>query len=249
MASQRFSRKILNVCIVGIIIVAIVFTALMFILNYDVKGETNMPFLISKINIISTIDGQDVENSEYKWSINAVQNNDIYLYIEKNSDYKKQETISYVKIENIQIKHKPKIGEVKIYKPVETEATLFKNIDENIANDITFNGAKATNSRALEISNQGGPVVFRCANNNVGNYLSNDDEEIHFENILKKLNINEEDILSTISFNITIALNSGKVFRAENVDVKIPNENIVEEGRCGLEITDLQNIIFKRIEN
>lgn len=249
MANQRFSRKIFNICIVVIIIVAIVFTALMLILNYAEKGETNMPFLLSKIYIISTVDGQDVEDNEHKWNINAIQNNDIYLYIEKNKEYSKQETISYVKIDNIKVSKKPNIGEIKIYKPVQNENVLFKNLDENIIQEIVFTGAKATNTRNLEISNQGGPIIFRCANMNVGNFQSNDDEEINFEQLLKKLNVNEEDLLSRISFGITIALNSGKIFKAENVDVKIPNQNIVSEGRVGEENSNLQNIVFKRIEN
>ena len=249
MANQRFSRKVLNLCIVGVIIIAIIFTALMLILNYDEKGETNMPFLVSKIYIISTTDGQDVESSDYKWNINVVQNNDIYLYIEKNKDYSKQETIKNVKLDNIKVKKEPNIGEIKIYKPIQNENILFKNIDENIIKEIIFTGTKASNSRNLEISNQGGPVTFRCANNNIGNYTSNDDEEIHFEELLTKLNINEEDLIGTISFDITIALNSGKVFKAEDVEIKIPNEGLVKEGRVGLEYSDLKNIIFKRIEN
>lgn len=103
MANQRFSKKILNICIICIIIVAIIFTAVMLILNYDEKGETNMPFKVSKISIVSTVNGQDVENSEAKWDINVIQNNDVYIYIEKNDDYKKQETIKNVKLENITI--------------------------------------------------------------------------------------------------------------------------------------------------
>ena len=31
--------------------------------------------------------------------------------------------------------------------------------------------------------------------------------------------------------------------------VQIPGEEIIEEGTKGIEITDLQDIIFKRIEN
>ena len=166
-----------------------------------------------------------------------------------NKDYSKQEIISYVKLENIKVKQSPAIGEIKIYKPVQDENILFKNQDENIISEITFTGAKATNTRNLEISNQGGPIAFRCANLNVGNYTSNDDEEINFEQLLKKLNVKEEDLKSTISFDIIIALNSKKVFKAENVEIKIPNENIVEIGRVGFDSTDLKDIVFKRIEN
>ena len=129
MANQRFSKKILNICIICIIIVAIIFTAVMLILNYDEKGETNMPFKVSKISIVSTVNGQDVENSEAKWDINVIQNNDVYIYIEKNDDYKKQETIKNVKLENITIAEKPEVGEIKIYKPISNDSVLFENKD------------------------------------------------------------------------------------------------------------------------
>ena len=64
MASQRLSKKMFNICIVCIIIVVIIFIAIMLILNYDVNGEANMPFEVSKISVISTVDGKDVENSQ-----------------------------------------------------------------------------------------------------------------------------------------------------------------------------------------
>lgn len=249
MANQRLSRKILNICIVCIIIIAIIFIAMMLILNYDVKGETNMPFQISKIYIVSTVDGQDVESDEYKWNINVTQNNDIYLYVEKNKEYSKQETISSIKLDNFNIKQKPTIGELQIYKPTVSDTSIFQNIDENIAKEIIFKGTKSSDTRNLEISNQGGPVAFRCANNNIGNFSSNDDEEINFNQLLKKLNISEENLTGVVSFNMTLTLDSGKSFKAENIELKIPNSNIVEEGRVGIEYTDLQNIIFKRIEN
>ena len=249
MANQRLSRKILNICIVCIIIIAIIFIAMMLILNYDVKGETNMPFQISKIYIVSTVDGQDVESDEYKWNINVNQNNDIYLYVEKNKEYSKQETISSIKLDNFNIKQKPTIGELQIYKPTVSDTSIFQNIDENIAKEIVFKGTKSSDTRNLEISNQGGPVAFRCANNNIGIFSSNDDEKIDFYQLLKKLNISEENLTCVVSFNMTLTLDSGKSFKAENIELKIPNSNIVEEGRIGIEYTDLQNIIFKRIEN
>ena len=63
------------------------------------------------------------------------------------------------------------------------------------------------------------------------------------------MNINEEDIIAKISFNVTITLDSGKVFQTENVELQVPNQNIVQNGTIGYEYTDLQNIVFKRIEN
>ena len=249
MANQRFSKKILNICIICIIIVAIIFTAVMLILNYDENGETNMPFKVSKISIVSTVNGQDVENSEAKWNINVIQNNDVYIYIEKNDEYKKQETIKSVKIENITIAEKPSIGEIKVYKPISNDAVLFENKDENVVNELEYKGAKTTDAKKLEISNQGGVLIFRCANNNIGTYTSNDDEEINYNNLIGKLNIEENSLIARIKFNIEITLNSGKVFRADNVEIQIPNEGIAQNGTVGHEYLDLQSIVFKRIEN
>ena len=173
MSNQRLSIKMLHICIVFVIVVVIIFAAMMFILDYYENGETNMPFKISKISIISTVDGQDVENSEQRWNINVIQNNDIYVYIEKNEEHKKQETISNVKLDNFNIVQNPSIGEMKIYKPTMNENSIFKNSDENIAQEIDFKGSQATDARNLEISNQGGVVGFRCSNNNIGTYMSN----------------------------------------------------------------------------
>lgn len=250
MANQRLSKKIFNICIVCIIIVMIIFVAIMLMLNYDVNGETNMPFQVSKVSIISTVDGKDVENSENKWDINVIQNNDIYIYIEKNSEYHKQETIKSIKIDNFSIKQQnTDIGEIKLYRPIINDTSIFKNQDENIINELEFKGAKSTDTRKLEISNQGGVISFRCANNNIGTYTSNDDEEINYNELIKKLNIKEEDLIAKIMFNITLTLDSGRVFKAENVTIEVPNKNIKAEGTVGQEYTDLQDIVFKRIEN
>lgn len=249
MAKQKLSRKILNICIICTIIIAIIFTAILLILNYDEKGETNMPFLLSKISIVSTVDKQDVENSEYKWAMNVIQNNDIYIYIEKNKEYKKQETIASIKINNVNLVKKPNIGEIKTYKPASTENSIFQNIDENLIKEIEFIGNKNTNVRNLEISNQGGMIAFRCANNNIGTYTSNEDEQINYNELLKKLNIKEEDLKFDLLFDITITLNSGKVFKAEEIKLELPNKNIVEDGTSGRENTDLKDVVFKRIEN
>ena len=67
--------------------------------------------------------------------------------------------------------------------------------------------------------------------------------------LINKLNIEESSLISKIKFNIKITLNSGKVFSADNVEIQVPNEGINENGTVGHEYTDLQSIVFKRIEN
>lgn len=244
--SQKLSKKIFHICMIIVILVAIAFTALILVLGYRENGEMNMPFNLSKMTIISTIDGKDIEDNEHRWNLDVTQNNDIYMYISKNDNYKKTETIKNITINNIQIEN-PEIGEITIYKPSQNENAITKNVDENISNEIIFYGDKQTNVRDLKISNQGGIIAFRCANNKVGNFISNDEEFLDYKNLLNKLNIDESNLQARICFDIIIELNSGVKYRAESVEAKFPIEGIKEKGTTSLELTDLDAIIFKRI--
>lgn len=246
---QSLAKKAIHLCIIIVLIIGMIFIALISILKYDENGETNMPFIISKISVISTVDGKDVENSEYKWEKIINQNNDIYVYVEKNQDYKKTETIESVKLENFQIDKSPEKGKLKFYKQSENSNELYENTEQNVFQILEYKGAKSTNSKAQEISNQGGIISFRCSNNNIGVYQSNDDGEINYKELLKKANINEEQIKAKISFDIILKLNSGKSFKAENIELEIPNSNLKEQGTTGEEYEKIEDIVFKRIEN
>ena len=239
-------KKAIHISIIIVIIVAIIFTALILILRYDEKGETNMPFSITKISVISTADGEDIEDDENLWNKQVGQDNDIYLYIEKNEGYKKVTTIKSIVLNNFEIVQRPKKGEITIYSPSQNKNIIFENEDEYKANEIIFFGEQETDIKNLQVSNQGGIVAFRAAIQKLGTYISND-EELEHKDLLKKIGINGEDIQSKISFDINILLDDGKVFKA-NVEVQIPTENVVEEGKSSREDTKL-NIVFKREEN
>ncbi len=239
-------QKILHICIIIVIIVAIAFTALMLILKYDEKGETNMPFDISKISIISTTDSQDVEDGKNKWNKKISQENDIYIYISKNENYSKTATIEEVIINNFKIIKKPAKGEISIYKPSNSKNAIFENKEENKSTEIVFNGGQSTDIQNLQISNQGGIISFRCCNNNIGTYISNE-EEINHDELLKKIGTNNNDLKMTISFDIEILL-SNKIGFQSTVEIEAPVGDIVTEGKTSTEMTDL-DIIFKRKEN
>lgn len=245
---HKNTKKVLHICIIIVIIVAIAFTALMLVLNYDENGETNMPFYISKISIISTTDAQDVENNSNKWDKIINLNNDIYIYIDKNEDYNKTETIKKITINNFRVAESPSKGELCIYRPSEDENTVFKNKDENKVTEIIFDGGMSTDLQNLQVANQGGKIAFRCANNNIGKYVSDNDNEINYNELLKKIDVKYEDISAKIHFDIEIELSSGRKFLATS-EMDIPVEDVVEKGTTGKEITDLENIVFKRIEN
>ena len=126
---------------------------------------------------------------------------------------------------------------------------MFKNSDENVAEKIEFKGEKTTDMRNLQISNQGGTIAFRTSNLELGNYISNDEEQVNHNELLKKMNIDENNLKYQISLDVTLNLNSGTVFKAEQITIELPIENVVDLGTVGKEITDMNTIRFKRIEN
>ena len=122
-----------------VIIFAILFIAGIISLKYNVEGEGNPPFNLSKISIISNIDGTDTEDTENKWNLEVNQNNDIYLYIKKNENYKYTETISSVVINNFNIVKSPSVGQLKLFKPdVDVENVIFISSSENETNSIEY---------------------------------------------------------------------------------------------------------------
>ncbi len=243
---QIINTKQFHIIMVLFIILAILFVVGVISLKYNVEGEENLPFYISKISIISNVEGVDVEDEVNKWNLQVNQNNDIYLYIKKNDRYKDTEIIESVKLDNFDIKEKSKVGEIKLLKPDSNiESIIFKNVTENEVDSIEYTGDMESSIKEQKISNQGGLVVFRYAINNIGNYISNDDEEINHSNLLNKLNINNDDLKFKVSFDINITLNSGKIYKS-NIELELPVNDVVNNGVQSTEYTDFDNIVFKR---
>ena len=240
-------KKVLHICIIITILVVIAFIGLMIVLNYDENGESNMPFEISKITIISTTDAVDVEDDDNIWNEQVAQNNDIYIDITKNEDYSKTQIIEEINLSNFNITRESNLGEIVIYRPSTDELSTFENTEEYETSEITFTGEQETSIQNLQISNQGGRIAFRCANNNVGTYISNDGDELDYTNLLDKIGITNEDLQLNLSFDMEIVLTNGKVFEA-NINIDLPIEGVVSTGKSSQEITDL-DIVFKRIEN
>ena len=242
------NKKAFHFCVITIIIVLLLFILGLVILRYNVEGETNMPFNLSKVSVISSIEGIDKENEEYRWDFNVNQNNDIYLYLEKNQDYEKTEIIDSVVLENFNIQREGNIGQIKIYRPnAAINEGIFKNSEENVADKIEYTGDYVTEIKELKISNQGDIIIFRCANDNVAEYKSNEDEINHSE-LLKKANVLEENLKTNLGFDIIIKLKSGKEYKS-SVLLELPAMGIVENGTSFYEKTDLTNLVFKRIKN
>lgn len=242
------SKKSFHTCVIIIIVVVMLFFLGITVLKYSVEGETNMPFNLSKIILINSAEGTEKEAGENKWAFNINQNADIYLYIEKNKNYKEQEAIKSILIDNIKIEKQEESGTISFYRPNTNEkGTTFSNSEENIVENIEYEGAMETDFKNLKIGNQGGVIIFRCANNNIAEYASNE-EVIDHSQLLKNAQKTEESMKAKITFDLNIKIQSGKEYKA-SVAVDMPVEGIIENGKSAIEITYLKDVIFKRIKN
>ena len=247
--TKIINTKEFHICMVIFIIVVILFISGVIILKYNVEGETNLPFDLSKITVISSVEGADNEDAQNKWNISVNQNNDIYLYIKKNKNYDDTEIIDSVTLSNFNIEQNSKVGEIKLFRPdVNIENPLFKDTTENVVDKIEYIGDMESDIKNLKISNQGGLVVFRYGVTNVANYISNEDEQINHNELLKKLNVNNDDLKFNISFDILMKLKSGKTYKS-NIKLDLPIDDVVSNGTQSKEYTDLKDIVFKRANN
>lgn len=245
MGTEKMKQMIKMWVAVFILVIIFVIVGIIMI-KYEVEGDKNMPFNLSKIMIVSTAEGVESEGKA-KWNFNVYQNNDLYLYIDKNNDYKGNNTyIEKIRIENIQVVKAPKIGEIKAYMPNSTEGRLYSYDKAYLIEEkLEYKGAGKSNSQTLEIGSQGGSALIRFSNTNLETYSSNSDKEIiHDGTLLKKLNLIAEDVEFTVSFDLVIEVENHD-YRA-NVVLELPCGNILENGTESIEKTDMSDIIFKR---
>lgn len=241
------NKRYFHIAVLIILLAVILFIVGIIILRYSVEGETNMPFELSKISVISSGEGIDKEAVDTKWAFDIYQSNDIFLYIDKNDNYGKTEIIKSVTLNNIQIESNKK-DNIKIYKPdSEQEKLIFKNSESNIVDSLEYTGDMESDLKNMKISNQGGIIAFRCSLDNLAEYKS-DDEEINHQELLKKAGLTNEELKTELTFDLNLNLQSGKEYKT-TINLELPIGNVVDEGTTSQEITDLSKFIFKRIKN
>ena len=102
------AKAIIRFCIVVFILTLVITIVCLLMLKYSVEGENNMPFELSELIVVSTAEGIDTEGDKH-WNFNLVQNNDMYLYIAKNKNYKDTEIIKKITLNNFKIDNGPKV--------------------------------------------------------------------------------------------------------------------------------------------
>lgn len=99
----------------------------------------------------------------------------------------------------------------------------------------------------MQVSNQGGIIAFRCSNDNLTEYRS-DEDTINHNELLKKANITNESLKFNLKFDLSIILEDGKEFKT-NVELDLPVDDVVNNGVTSKEFTDMSKFVFKRIKN
>ena len=244
---NKIVKEKLKEAILLFIIIIAFGSVLAIMLKYENEGEKNMPFDLTEMLVVSSVDETvKAENPEnYKRNLNLNQYNDVYLKFEKNKNFEEVAYIENITIENINIKNKNEKN-INVYMPSNVEDKLFLYEDNfKVENNLTYKGSNQDNQKNLEIGNQGGRILFRIVNQNVGEYVSNDEVDISYDGtLLKNIGISEENIEFSVSFDVIIETNISKYKGIINID--LPCGNILEEGVCNINKTDFKDVAFKR---
>ena len=156
---EIFDKRSVHLYIlIAVIVIALAIVGFLM-LKYHVEGEKNLPFEIKQISVISTAKGGTTSKGEDElWHTNLSQQNDIYIQIEKNSNYKNEETIKRVTLENFAIIREGGLGEITIYRPSGQVDEYNYSKETAILDRIEYRGAQLTDTEILEINNQGGVI-------------------------------------------------------------------------------------------
>lgn len=239
---KKFIKKFLFFITIVILLIIVAF----IIIKYDAEGEKTLPFSISKILLVSTVNGDIVDDPNNIWNINITQVNDVYMYIDKTQET--DETIKEIKLENFIINTLPQKGNVKLLRPTGELSNLYTYSEQDYLNsEIVYQGSAIDDMKSLEIANNGGVLGFRFALDDLGNYISNENQEIIYDgNLLKNLGISLEEIKFNVSFDIIITTSDDINYKG-TINLDMPIDTIIEEGSSHKEITGLENIVFKRV--
>lgn len=240
--TKNLVKKILFLLLIIVVLVFVV----RVMKEYEVEGEKILPFSISKILLVSTVDGKVTDDHEHIWNVGVTQVNDVYVYIDKTMET--DDTIKEIKFENFVINKKPQKGTVKLLRPTGELKNLYTYSEQDYLKDgLAFDGSTIDDMKNMEISNVGGMVGFRFSLEDLGTYVSNEDSEITYDGkLLSNLGVSVEEIKFDVNFDVIITTNEDISFKG-TLHLDLPLDTVIEEGSPSKEITNFDNIVFKRV--
>ena len=227
----------------------LLFSTTFFIMyKYYVEGEKNLPFNITKLVVVSSAKTEDIEINENTYEANVIQKNDIYIAIEKNKNYSKEDAIKKITLNNFRVIEPGKKGTVKFYR-TSLEKNSFEYVENyEIKDIIEYTGAKETNVNLekMTIANQGGLIEISIILNDLGKivYLENDNI-VTDGSLLNRLQLTNEDIKVKVAFDMLMELSGGNTFKT-TITLELPTRDILTEGVATYEI-DVSKLVFKRV--
>lgn len=243
---EKKKETLIRAGIIAVLVILIVIVGAIMT-KYEIEGETNLPFQLTNIMVISTADGISDGTNQ----LEVVQSNDLYLTIEKNENYDGQEMIKQISIENISILSKPVKGYVAFYRPNNKGEIIYQYQEEFLLdNSVIYQGGSATDLRTLTISNQGGIIGFRTCVKGITTYQTEEGSTTGINNdstLLQKAAVELNDIKYNIGFDVIIELVSGKKYKGY-VNTTLPKGDIEQKRVSGVEKVDIENVIFKRVK-
>lgn len=242
---KKYVKKILF----GLFIALILFIALMIVINYNEEGEKVLPFKLSKIVIVSAINGNSKTGSDTIWDIDLNQINDFYISVAPENNTNK-ETIKSITLKNFKINPEDVAGNKKILTPTgELGATLYSNSEENYKDsEIVFDGGAIDDLKSKQIGNMGGTIAFRYELENIGNFKGNDETEIKYDaSILQKVGLDVQNLNTEISFDLLIKTSKNISYKG-NIKLQTPVGNLAENPSGEKVIEDFNNVVFKRVK-
>ena len=239
-------RRVIEINL-GVIVVVIAVAVLgIVLLKYHVEGEKDMPYVLKEINIVSTATGKNETTEESKWNLIISQNTDVYMDLERNSEYKSNENLRSIKIQDVKINDLGKYTH-KLYLPTEKGEDIFEYIEENLAPEvIEYNVGNVKDVKKRTITSEGGIIALSFAIKNMGAYVGNEDKMVYDGTLLSRIGVTNEDIKCEVKFNLIIETESNKRYQAE-IKINIPGGDLIKEGIIKIKNTELEEIVFKRI--
>lgn len=250
MINLKRKNRIIHIYIISAILIIALSTVFFIMYKYNIEGERNLPFNITKLIVISSAETENFEKQESIYQADVIQKNDIYIAIEKNQNYKKTDAIKEITFNNFKLLEQSKIGKLNFYRTT-TEGTKTFEYTENylINNEIKYIGGKETNlqEEQMTIANQGGLLKISATIEDLGKLIYTENENITSDGrLLNKLNLKSEDIKTKISFDVIMKLSSGNTFKT-TITLDLPTGDIVNEGVSTTENNNLEKLVFKRV--
>lgn len=250
MINLKRKNRIIHIYIINAILIIALSTVFFIMYKYNIEGERNLPFNITKLIVISSAETENFEKQENIYQADVIQKNDIYIAIEKNQNYKKTDAIKEITFNNFKILEQSKIGKLNFYRTT-TEGTKTFEYTKNylINNEIKYIGGKETNlqEEQMTIANQGGLLKISATIEDLGKLTYTENENITSDGrLLNKLNLKSEDIKTKISFDVIMKLSSGNTFKT-TITLDLPTGDIVNEGVSTTENNNLEKLVFKRV--